>query len=174
MSQHDDPQAELCQGALDGDLVRMKSAIRSGVSVNAKHNGWTPLHWAIYEGQYFAAKFLVRLGADVECQDEDGRTPLLSVIDEAWGWSEFFVTDLIRLGVNLDQVDKNGDTAIQLAVYRDLGDVVDLLLNNGAKDRRNFPCWEQRAMDGYYDAMSDAKAVRNLVEIVETLKKKDG
>lgn len=173
MSQYDDPQAELCHRACDGNLVRMKLAIRSGADLNAMYDGWPPVHWAIFGGRYFAAKFLLRLGADFECKDEDGRTPLLSVIDEAWGWSELFVKDLIRLGADLNHVDNNGDTAIQLAVYRSLNDAVDNLLKNGSEDHRATPCSAQRDWDAYYDGMRDVDAVKNLIQLAKNQTKTD-
>lgn len=36
----------------------------------------TPLHWAVVEGRKEAVQLLIAKGADVNAQDERGRTPL--------------------------------------------------------------------------------------------------
>ena len=147
----EDPQTQLHLAAMWGDLLHMKLAIRSGGNVNAKRDGSSPLHDACLHGQYFAAKFLMRLGADVDCLDDEGSTPLLNLDDEAC--VPLIARELLLRGANPNICNKNGDTAIQLAVYHDFPEIVELLLNYGAEDRRNIPCWEEKAMLDYSIAM---------------------
>lgn len=147
-----DPQTQLNLAAMWGDLVRMKLAIRSGAGVNVKRDGSSPLHDACLYGRYFAAKFLIRLGADVDCQDDEwGNTPLMCVIDE--GYTAAIPEELLLRGADPNKRNKVGDTAIQLAGYRNLPEVVELLLNSGAEDFRDIPCWEEKAMADYAEGM---------------------
>lgn len=125
-----------------GDFRHMKQALRSGGDLNAEYNGWAPLHWALYQGQHGAAKFLVRLGANIECQGDWGRTPLMCVLEQDWVTSERFAIWLINRGANVNHADHHGDTAIQLAARHNLQSCIDCLLKNGAQDRRNIPCLE--------------------------------
>jgi hypothetical protein len=147
----EDPQTQISFAAMWGDLIRIKLAIRSGADVNGKCDGSSPLHDACIEGKVFAARFLMRIGADIDCQDDSGRTPLMCIIEG--GILGSIPEELLLRGANPNISNENGDTAIQLAVYHNLRGVVELLLNNGAIDRRDVPCWEKKASDDYHNEL---------------------
>jgi ankyrin repeat protein len=144
-----DPQTQLYCAAIKGDLVRMKQAIRSGADVNVNSLGSSPLHDACVHGQKYAAKFLMRLGADIDCQDDMGSTPLMCVINE--GYPAPIPKELLLRGADPNIANARGDTAIQLAAFNNRSDVVELLLKSGAEDRRDTPCSEKIAMDEFHE-----------------------
>jgi ankyrin repeat protein len=75
MSQVD---TDLLDASKIGDLEKMKRAIENEADVNAKDEyGWTPLHWACYNGKVAIISFLLDKKADVNAEDNYGDTPLL-------------------------------------------------------------------------------------------------
>jgi hypothetical protein len=84
-------------------------------AVHAMDNrGRTPLHWASSSGNGYgnksAIRVLVELGAEIDRQDNNGWTALITANLDA-----SFVELLITLGADVDVVINNGETACHLA-----------------------------------------------------------
>jgi ankyrin repeat protein len=64
----------------EGKVDEVKDLVRAGANVNYQPSrsglGYTPLHWAIYEDNYQAAKFLLENGANPNIKDRRGQTPM--------------------------------------------------------------------------------------------------
>jgi hypothetical protein len=70
------PLTELESGASDGEMFRIKRALRVGVDPNEQTVRYgTALHAAAHAGQLDAARLLVDHGADPKLRDGQGRTP---------------------------------------------------------------------------------------------------
>ena len=72
---------------------------------------------------------LVKEGADIDAQDELGRSALIMAIEQDYAnpeWVEF----LIANGINYNLQDNDGDTALDLARYNSNQEAIDLLLKH--------------------------------------------
>jgi len=62
---------ELHRAAGNGDLAAVKRLLGHGAGVNSKDgDGWTPLHWAAYEGRTEVVAFLLESGAARDAEAE--------------------------------------------------------------------------------------------------------
>lgn len=73
-----DPNRDLFQAVVAGDLSAMRTALVSGASIHAVRVGTldTPLHLAAERSHQLVAAMLIEAGADPNAQNLDGRTPL--------------------------------------------------------------------------------------------------
>jgi ankyrin repeat protein len=76
-------------------------------------NGRTPLHWAASFGNDSAVRVLVECGAEIDRQDNDGRTALIDASSVNWRSSS--VELLIALDADVDVVTNDGMTACHFA-----------------------------------------------------------
>jgi hypothetical protein len=75
------PSVDIWNAARDGNIETVKQHLAAGEDVNAKgYDGWTPLHFAAYNGRKEIAELLITKGADVNAPLGDGLTPLDGVI----------------------------------------------------------------------------------------------
>jgi len=92
------------EAAANGDLAGV------GADVNAKEeDGWTPLHYAVYEGYKEIAELLIAKGADVNAKEEDGWTPLHDAATKE------IAELLIDNGADVNAKDGTGSTALDTA-----------------------------------------------------------
>ncbi len=96
----------------------------------AAADGITPVACAAARGNDAAFEKLLRADADVRARSRSGDTPLMLA---ARGDHAVIVRKLVALRVGLDAQNAFGDTALILASQAGAGDVVDLLLQAGAK-----------------------------------------
>ncbi len=105
--------------------------------------GATPFLMASKTADLPYMKLLIELGADPKIANKDGSTPLIAAAglgtaaadEEAGTESECVaaVEYLIGLGLDVNAVDENGETAMHGAAYKNLPKMVRLLAAKGAK-----------------------------------------
>jgi ankyrin repeat protein len=101
---------------------------------------------------------LVKEGADINAQDELGRSALIMAMDQDYAnpdWIEF----LIASGINVNLKNKNGDTALDLARYNSNQEAIDLLLKHNAVGK-DGPSAKAMQWDQIYDAFDSADAIK--------------
>ena len=103
-------------------------------------NSWMPLHLASARGYSGIAALLLKFGAEVDAQDEDGMTPLHLASQDRHHFlsseEDYQNTEtaqqLLEHGASAHVRNKNGQTPLHLASRRDLFSIVALLLKFGA------------------------------------------
>ena len=70
------PDISIHDAAREGNIEAVKQHLAAGADVNAKDEGWTPLHLAAQMGHKEIAELLIAKGADVNAKGSRGRTPL--------------------------------------------------------------------------------------------------
>ena len=101
---------------------------------------------------------LVKEGADINAQDELGRSALIMAIDLDYAnpdWLEF----LIASGINVNLQNKDGDTALDLARYNSNQEAINLLLNHNAVGI-DGPSAKEQQWDQIYDAFDASDEVK--------------
>ncbi len=75
---------DLTKACMKGDLAAVQKTVAAGADVNAKdQGGWTPLHFAAYEGKTEYFNLLIAKGADVNVKTLKGETPLKLAMSKA-------------------------------------------------------------------------------------------
>ncbi|XP_060571828.1 ankyrin repeat domain-containing protein 55-like isoform X2 [Ruditapes philippinarum] len=112
----DDEHTLAHRAAASGDTQSVIRAIKQdpGVIQQKDRDGYTPLAHAVLGKHVQTLKRLVKMGADVNVQDAQGRTCL--AIAAYQGWSDGVVY-LLRKGARQDIVDKSGRTPLHAATY---------------------------------------------------------
>lgn len=141
-------------GALDS-LQFVRRIVALGADVNAKiakapgglgvlnRTGATPFLLAAKTADIVLLKLLYELGADPSITTSAGVTPLIAAAGlgtlaagEVAGTEEEVVEVLewlVKIGADVNAVDKSGETAMHAAAYKNLPKAVDFLAANGAK-----------------------------------------
>jgi ankyrin repeat protein len=135
-------------------LAFVRRLVALGADVNLRQNkgvegrgvlnrpGATPLLAAASTSDVPLVKALIDLGADAKLANADGTTPLLAAAGVGVGAPEeaagsesealLVVSLLIRRGADVNAVDKNDETAMHGAAYRNHPKMVRLLAEKGA------------------------------------------
>jgi hypothetical protein len=71
------PQTALCKAAREGDMASLKKHLDAGADLEARLQGYTPLHLAVLYGQAEAALELIARGANINALDPDGEDSLM-------------------------------------------------------------------------------------------------
>jgi ankyrin repeat protein len=136
-------------------LQFVRKLVSLGADVNAKItkgnggknvvslNGATPFLLAAKTADIALLKLLVELGADPFTTNLDGDNAVIAcaglgtpTADEVAGTEEEVLEALeylVKLGVDVNAVDKNGETAMHGAAYKNLPKVVEFLNSHGAR-----------------------------------------
>lgn len=78
------------------------------------NSGWTPLHYAAFEGHMEVCEALLEAGAKVDEPDNDGKGPLMLAAQEGHGG---LVENLLEVhGAPPDQRAHDGKTALRLVL----------------------------------------------------------
>lgn len=103
--------------------------VKHGAQVN--QSGWTPLHYAAFEGRAEVIKFLLAKGAEVDAQAPNGYTALMLA---ARGGHLEAARQLLYADPDLTAKGQGGETALSIAEARKAEELVKLLRRAGAAD----------------------------------------
>ncbi|XP_064631012.1 ankyrin repeat domain-containing protein 55-like [Lineus longissimus] len=104
------------QAAAMGDTDALVAAVKNDPSIleTPDTEGLTPLGHAVMAQQLECMKILVKIGANINAQDNFGRSFLSIVAYQGWYDGLMF---LLRNGANQQTVDKSGRSALHAATY---------------------------------------------------------
>ena len=153
------------------DVQFVRAIVTAGADVNAKlesgeggravltPRGATPMLYAARTADVALMKLLIELGADPALPNIDGSTPLMaaagvgvrSVNEEAGTEAEVVeaIDYLVGLGMDVNTIDKNQETAMHGAAYRSFPLVVNCLAKHGA----TFSTWDHKNKSGWTPVM---------------------
>ncbi len=163
----DNDPAPLGSGTMSSiELARKLKA--KGANLNARMNkrvnvgltslntlGATPFMLAARSADFELMRELAALGADPLIPNVDGSTPLMAAAGlgtrspgEDAGTEEEVVEAIkvaLDLGNDINAVDKNGETAMHSAAYKNYGAAIQLLVDRGAK----IEVWNKKNKSGW-------------------------
>ena len=139
-----------------GADVNARVTQRPNVGVTALNFiGATPFFMAARGGDAELMRLLVELGADPKLPNEDGTTPLMAAAgvgthspgEDAGAPPEALeaVKLALELGNDVNVVDKNGNTAMHGAAFKQLPEVVKVLAEHGA----DVSIWNRKNVSGW-------------------------
>ncbi len=132
----------LIKHASSGNLDQVEQLLEDGANINAQDfNEFTALHLAIYHCQWEVAEKLIAYGANINAQDYDNQTPLLVAVEKCY---LSIIKSCIANGGQVNARDRQGSTALHEATKEDCWELVELLLEAGAKnylDLQNVYGW---------------------------------
>jgi serine/threonine protein kinase len=125
-----EPSRDLLDAASEGRKTAALRMLDSRLPVDASdRRGWTPLMFAVANGNLEFARELVARHANVNAQNENGDTPLLIAL---WNRRSAEADILIASGANVQIANEDGRTALfAAAMHGDLA-ICKLLLAHGA------------------------------------------
>ena len=107
------------RGDRGGNLDRVKSILDDGADVNVRnHKGQSALHCAAKAGFNHIVQLLIDRGADVDAQDDNGCTPLITALQSTIKDKQKLfdvLGTLIGAGADPSLVDRRGKSADQIA-----------------------------------------------------------
>ncbi|XP_019638494.1 PREDICTED: ankyrin repeat and SOCS box protein 4-like isoform X2 [Branchiostoma belcheri] len=105
--------------------------LRQGADVNLPPKAWKlPIHAACEGGHSECVRLLLKHGADAEATDEDGLRPLHKCTKNDYlGCARILIS--FNAQVNSQTEDEQSNSLLHIAAKSGLGDLVDLLLENG-------------------------------------------
>ena len=112
------------------DRAVLEKLIAKGESLDRQgSDGWTPLMYAVRDGRQETVSILLAAGAAVNIGDRWSRTPLHLAAEAPAGIARM----LIKAGADLDKRNAGGVTPLMLAAGNGRQDIVELLLQAGAR-----------------------------------------
>lgn len=115
----------------NGQIDVLRLLLRHGANVNGSHSmcGWNALHQATFQENAEIIKLLLKKGANKECQDDFGITPLF--VAAQYGKLES-LSILISSGANVNCQALDKATPLFIAAQEGHTRCVELLLSSGA------------------------------------------
>ncbi|XP_028131464.1 putative ankyrin repeat protein RF_0381 [Diabrotica virgifera virgifera] len=122
----------------------------------------TSLHIAALEGYTTLVKLLIKHGADIEFENDDGETPLLLAIKSNEGYNlkdvDSLVNILIENEADVNASDNGLNTSLHMACQMGLCSIVELLLDAGADiNLQNGTGWTPLFCAAYYNRLCIVK-----------------
>lgn len=117
----------LMMASLKGHLAIAKLLVANGAQVS--HAGWTPLHYAAFEGRAEVVKYLLEKGADKNSPAPNGFTPLMLA---ARGGHLEATRALLHEDADVAIRGPKGETALGIAKVRKDVELENLLRRAGA------------------------------------------
>lgn len=117
------------------NLDHLRELVANGADIEARYFDFTPLMWAVLEGEPELVSELCRLGADVnavefpESTRRPGRFPLYFAVEH--GMFEI-VNRLLNCGADITLGAGKGDSVLDVAAMKGDRRMIDLLLSKGA------------------------------------------
>ncbi|KAF2068481.1 hypothetical protein CYY_010191 [Polysphondylium violaceum] len=130
-------QDELFKFAQEGNLEQVRKLIEvDGVNAGClDEDERTPLHWAAAKDKRDIVQYLVKeCNQDVNTKDDGGWSPLLSAASSSF---VHMVALLLQNSADPNSMNDSKRTALHYASSKGRTDIVDLLLNYGAKNRKD-------------------------------------
>lgn len=94
-----------------GGGMTVRELVADGLNVNAAdQDGQTMLHYAAYYGNTIIAQDLLKMGADIDAKDKQGRTPVMIGSNSQYA-NPNTIQFLIAYGCDLNAKDADGKTA---------------------------------------------------------------
>jgi ankyrin repeat protein len=111
----------------------IKQLIHHKADINKQdREGWTPLHFAIFQSNFVVAKILLEYGAHPNLVNKEGITPLWQLLKGEKMDKKAEDTAIAMLeakeGVNVHATDKKGNTLLHYAVLNRYNKVIKKLL----------------------------------------------
>ena len=119
-----------------GDNTLLISYLENNGNPNLKsEEGVSLLSASAMNGDLKAVDYLVKSGADVNRQDNNGTTPVMSAIMSSTAEGEYneIIDDLIEAGADLNMTDNTGLTPVHMAVEINNPKILEKLLVSGGK-----------------------------------------
>jgi uncharacterized protein len=127
-----DGDSPLHWAACTDNVEMIELLLDHGAAINAlNHRHITPLLYATQHHLYGIVEALARRGADLEIPNDYDRTPLIWTARE--GGDLRMARLLLRLGADVDAVDRFNSSSLELAAWRGFGTLVGILLDGGAQ-----------------------------------------
>lgn len=129
-----EPDQKLLHAAQTGDVAAVQYLFNNEKSLNIDvqdSDGDTPLHLAITDGYEDIVQILLEHSANISMVNRAKSTPL----HQASYWERIKVVQNLlkqKQKPNINAQDSDGDTALHLAIYKDCGEVVQILLEHDA------------------------------------------
>jgi ankyrin repeat protein len=152
-----DLNSQLFKAINNHNIAQVRQLVMGGVNVNCPGiNRTTPLIAASYSGETDIARYLLLKGANIEARDSLGRTALIAGALNPYGASPTLGV-LLRAGANVNDADKDGDTAIFNCVLWNDVKSINLLIkykaNINAQRRDGLTVLMQSSKDGLTDVV---------------------
>lgn len=162
----------------------LRCLLRNGANINIKDDNDNNVLFEASHGlcditdddmfQNFMKRFhlLVQHGAQVQHKNKLGNTLLMMMLPFSYEECDAYVKKLVRLGVNINDVNKNGDTALMMACYRHNIQGMKVLLENGAnkyqKNKKGMDVFDH-VLENYKKSRKTHWDSKNAIENLKTL-----
>jgi ankyrin repeat protein len=122
-------EIHFARAAGDGNVRTMRLLRMAGVNVNPRTRCCPPLFLAASEGRLNSVRYLLDQGADVNAQDDRGRTALT----EATFYGNLdVIKELLLRGADVNAISDSG-TALDISINAKHAGLIELLKHYGAK-----------------------------------------
>src|SRR5262245_57742967 len=128
------PATPLLRAASQNNMAEVDRLLSGGANPNEERlAGFTPMFFPVFNHNMEMFRAMVEKGGDLKATDPAGGTLLMwASIDES-GRTDF-VRELLKLGVDVNAKNKDGDTALTWALRRGDTPIVEMLRSAGASE----------------------------------------